>query len=342
MIWNLADQLLTRDLLPDTVIRLGIRKLLAERLGEEERTDRSAFIEGLRTSPIALSVDKANEQHYEVPTSFFQLALGRHLKYSSCLFPPGVDNLDDAEAAMLKLTVERADLQDGQDILELGCGWGSMTLWVAENFPNSRICAVSNSQTQQDFIRARAQERGLGNIELHRVDMNEFHADRVFDRSFDRVFSIEMFEHMRNYQELLRRVRSWLKPDGRLFVHVFCHKEHAYPFEVRDASDWMARYFFTGGIMPSADLFLQFGDDLRVEEKWLVGGEHYAKTSEAWAQNMDKHREEIMPILRETYGSKEARRWWVYWRVFFLACAELFAYNDGKEWLVGHYRFAPA
>ena len=335
MIWNFADHLLTRDLLPDGVIRLGIRRLLAERLAEERRTDRRQFVEGLRESPIALSVDKANEQHYEVPTEFFELVLGRHLKYSSGFWRAGVRELDAAEAAMLALSAERADLQDGQDILELGCGWGSMTLWAAERFPRSRIVAVSNSQTQQDFIRARALDCGLDNIELRRADMNDFE----IDRRFDRVISIEMFEHMRNYQDLLRRIAGWLKPEGRLFVHIFCHKDHSYPFEVRDAGDWMARYFFTGGIMPSADLLPQFNDSLRVEQQWMISGEHYARTAEAWVENMDARRERVLPILRDTYGSEQARRWWVYWRVFFLACAELFGYRDGKEWQVAHYRF---
>jgi cyclopropane-fatty-acyl-phospholipid synthase len=219
--------------------------------------------------------------------------------------------------------------------LELGCGWGSLSLYMAAKYPKSTFRVVSNSRTQKMYIDLQSKERNITNLTVITADMNTFN----IDEQFDRIVSVEMFEHMRNYQKLMKKVASCLKPDGKLFIHIFTHKEYAYLFEVKDESDWTSKYFFTGGIMPSDDLMFYFNDDLTVEKHWHVSGSHYSKTSEAWLKNMDSHKVEIMPLFEETYGKDQARKWWVYWRLFYLACAELWSYNHGNEWIVSHYLF---
>jgi cyclopropane-fatty-acyl-phospholipid synthase len=337
-------RLLEQDRVPDWLIRARIRKLLEARLAAEDKGNPEAqqqhlmqLIAALRTSPIAINIADANEQHYELPTEFFQMVLGKHLKYSSCYYEAPADTLDSAEARMLALTCARARLADGERILELGCGWGSLSLWMAEHFPRAKITAVSNSRTQKAYIDGEAGRRGVTNLEIVTCDMNvlEFPAHA----GFDRVVSVEMFEHMRNYERLLARVAGWMKPGATLFVHIFTHRQFAYPFEVQDADDWMARYFFTGGIMPSDDLLLYFQRDVTLIDHWQVCGRHYELTSEAWLANMDRNRQRIMPLMAATYGASAALKWWVYWRVFFMSCAELWGYAGGREWLVSHYLF---
>lgn len=336
---SVTIDLMERGLVPDSVVRRGIRLLLQRRLRGENRSDTEVarerqreFFATLRKGPLAVETGAANEQHYELPPAFFSQVLGPRRKYSSCLYPDGVTTLAGAEEAMLELTCRRAGLEDGMDILELGCGWGSLTLWMAEKFPRARIMAVSNSASQREFIASVCREKGLANVLIVTADMNDFSTDR----SFDRVVSVEMFEHMRNYAELLRRISGWLKPEGRLFVHIFCHRDLAYLFETEGEGNWMGRYFFTGGIMPSDHLLFYFNDHLRVEEHWRVNGRHYQRTCEDWLKLQDARREQIVPILRESYGD-QAELWFQRWRVFFMACAELFGYNDGNEWFVGHY-----
>lgn len=334
--------LLEKNLIPDPLIRYGIRKNCAQRLREENVGDLEIqhkkfmdFVQQLKESPIAVETTAANEQHYEVPTKFFQLTLGKNLKYSSGYWKDGVTSLDQSEEDMLTLTCERAELVDGHHILECGCGWGSLSLFMAKKYPGSKITGVSNSRTQKLFIDEAAHKRGITNLTIITADMNVFQTGEKFDR----IVSVEMFEHMRNYESLLKKLAGFLKDDGKMFIHIFTHKYYSYFYEVKDESDWMSKYFFSGGVMPSDHLLTYFPDHFKIEKHWRVNGKHYNKTSEAWLQNMDKHKNEIMPLFAQTYGEDKAVKWWVYWRIFFMACAELWGYKNGEEWFVSHYLF---
>lgn len=337
-VMNVAMPLVERGWVPEPLLRWGIRRLNAERLQLErsrfDGTRLTRFADELRSSQIALTPEIANAQHYELPPEFFELVLGKHLKYSGCYWPDGARTLDEAEAAALALTCERAEIADGMDILELGCGWGSLSLWIAQRHPNARITAVSNSNPQRNFIERRCRERGIDNVRVITCDMNDF----AMSATFDRVVSVEMFEHMRNYEMLLGRIAGWLRPGGKLFVHIFCHRQYPYLFETEGADNWMGRHFFTSGMMPSMDLLPQFQRDLSLDEQWYLDGRHYARTAESWLANMDAHRDAIAPILERAYGD-DASKWRIRWRLFFLACAELFGCDNGNEWGVGHYRW---
>lgn len=340
------DRLLEKNILPDWLIRIGIRTLNRQRLRsesagtlEERQLRFQALIERLRQSPIAINTREANEQHYELPPEFFEIVLGEHLKYSSGYWKQTTRDLSQAEKDMLELTCLRADLADARDILEIGCGWGSLTLFMAQKFPRARITAVSNSAPQRKYIEERLTRLGLRNVTIITADINEFKTAKKFDR----VVSVEMFEHARNYERLFTKVSGFLKKNGKLFLHVFTHRELAYTFEPAGKSDWMARYFFTGGTMPSNHLFFYFSAPSFVaEQHWLVDGSHYARTSEAWLRNLDRNRRRIFEIFNRTYGPAGALRWFSYWRIFFLAVAELFATRGGSEWMVNHYLFRKA
>ena len=327
-------------LVPDTVIRAGIRRLLERKLreihaGDIERTAdlKNRFVEMMSESPVALVPHLANAQHYEVPAAFFTEVLGTNRKYSCCYWPEGIEDLDAAEEAALQLTVERAGIANGMSVLDLGCGWGSLSLYIAERFPDVQVTSVSNSGSQHDFIVQSARDRGIENLDVQVCDMNDFEAAGVYDR----IVSVEMFEHMRNYAELFTGIRRWLVPGGRFFMHIFCHRTTPYEYIDNGPGDWMSRHFFSGGIMPSADLPMRIGGALAVERHWQWNGCHYARTLRAWLKRMDARKDSLMPILADTYGKEDADRWWMRWRMFFMACEELFAYNGGNEWYVSHY-----
>lgn len=327
-------QVLDRGLLPDPVLRFGIRRLCQQRLRQNRRLGtegKAQHIELLKRSPVADSPDAANSQHYEVPPDFFRAALGPRLKYSCCTWEEGVTSLAEAETAALSQVEERARLEDGQRILELGCGWGSLTLFMAQRLPNAQITALSNSRAQRRFIEQRAEECGLRNVRVITADVNEL----SLKGPFDRVVSVEMFEHTRNWEALLGQIALCLAEDGLLFVHIFAHRKYAYLYEDRGPSDWMARQFFTGGQMPSCDLLLHFDRDLELRRRWRLDGTHYEKTANAWLHNLDHHKDEAIAALRAVTDEpdKDFHRW----RLFFMACAELFAYGNGQEWGVSHY-----
>ena len=353
-----VDAVIDGGLLPDAVLRRVIRRLLVRRRevitsgSVEERGERQRqLLAALAAAPVAIDTAEANQQHYEVPTELFELMLGPHLKYSSAWWPVGVSTLAQAEEAMLALTCDRAELTDGQDVLELGCGWGSLTLWMAERYRRSRITAVSNSATQREHIEKQAALRGLDNVTVLTCDVNRLgagagegggpgaHAEAVREQAFDRVVSIEMFEHVRNHRVLTERIASWLRPGGKLFVHVFAHRSDAYPFETGGDGDWMARHFFTGGLMPSHDLLLLSVAGLAVEDRWALSGIHYARTLGAWLERLDHHADRVQQLLSEVGGPVAPRAAYHRWRVFTIACEELFAFRGGDEWHVSHYRF---
>jgi cyclopropane-fatty-acyl-phospholipid synthase len=339
---NTSLKLAENGMLPDSLVRAGIRKLLASRLDEIFANDcetgvakLSQFIQKMNQSDIAQVPELANAQHYEVPADFFSFCLGQHRKYSSCFWMPETKTLEEAEILALNQTCEHADLADGQSILELGCGWGSLSLWMAEKYPNSTITGVSNSNSQREYILNTAKSRGLTNLNIITCDMNVFEAPAKYDR----VVSVEMFEHMRNWQKLYAKVGSWLKPHGKFFKHIFVHRNSPYLFEVNGDGDWMSQFFFSGGMMPSDDLPLHFQNDMKLLERWRWNGIHYAKTANAWLANMDANADAITPILARTYGAENVEMWRNRWRIFYMACAELFGYENGQTWWVTHYLF---
>lgn len=341
-VFNSALHAAERGRLPDPVVRAGIRRLLGQRLSalqtgtvEDWAKRQHQFIESCRQSPVAVSPELANEQHYEVPADYFYAVLGPRLKYSCCEWRDNTGTLGQAEEQALRTTCQRADLHDGQQILELGCGWGSLSLWMAEHYPNSRITAVSNSHSQRNYIQQQAREAGFDNLTVVTADMNDFDTEEPFDR----VVSVEMFEHMRNHEQLMSRIAGWLRPNGRLFVHIFCHHRFAYLFESKDERDWMSRVFFSGGMMPNEYLLPGYQRDLRIEKQWRWDGRHYERTCNEWLRRQDRNQVEIRELFSQTYGRAESELWLNRWRMFYMSCAELFGYRNGQEWFVAHYRF---
>ena len=335
-------ELAEKKLIPDFIIRQGIRFLLKKRIQslvsnnlEKNIQNKIKFIEKMNLSSIAEVPELANQQHYEIPAEFYNYCLGKHKKYSSCYWSEKTKNLNEAEFLSLKLTSRHAMLTNGLNILELGCGWGSLTLWMAEQYPKSKITAVSNSASQKKHIVAQAKKKNLKNISVITEDMNKFNTKHKYDR----VVSVEMIEHMRNHKKLFKKVASWLKSDGLFFMHIFVHKTQPYLFEVQDNDDWMSQYFFSGGMMPSEDLPLFFQEDLKIIDKWSWSGVNYEKTANAWLKNIDLNKNKVMPVLKEIYGENNSNKWFQRWRIFFMSCAELWGYDNGKEWRVAHYLF---
>lgn len=328
------------NLVPDFLVRFGIRQLLKASLRESDKgsfelnvAEKLAYVKDLKTRVIAQSTQEANEQHYEVPADFYQTCLGEWRKYSCGYWPGGVSTLTESEEAALHLVCDRAQITNtSMSVLDMGCGWGSATLFIASHFPAVHVTAVSNSNSQREYIEQQAQNRGLTNVTVITADINVFNAE---PESFDRVVSIEMMEHVKNYEKLLLKVSTWLKPTGKLFVHIFSHRQ--FPFHYTDG--WMAENFFTGGQMPSDDLLLYFQRDLKIVDHWVLNGNHYHKTCEAWLTKFDRNRDVALKAIEKTYGSHQKMKWLVNWRLFFLACSELFAYNHGEEWGVSHYLF---
>lgn len=335
------DRILQTNILPDAVIRIAVRTLLRGTLKQqkeiaEKYSDNyiNHFLDSLVDEKLAIETDKANEQHYEVPSLFYQKVLGKHLKYSSGLWANEKDTLDSSEKNMLDLYVHRAQIEDGQEILDMGCGWGSLSLYLAERFPKSNVTGISNSATQREFIEKECEKRGLNNLTIRTVDVNDFTSDTLFDR----IVSVEMFEHVRNYTSLFKKLKQLLKDDGMMFIHVFAHFKYAYLFDSSSKKSWMSRTFFSGGTMPSENLLPSAAKDFTMDQHWIVSGVHYQKTLEAWLKKMDQQKESIIPIFKETYGD-DYKKMWIYWRVFFMSCAETFGFDKGNQWRVSHYLF---
>lgn len=344
---TMIERCLERGILPDPIVRAGIRRLLRARLRDEQANDPEAsalrlaeWIRHCDDSTVAVATDAANQQHYEVPAAFFDLVLGKYNKYSCGLWTSSDDTLDDAEGAMLEQTCLRSGITDGMRVLDLGCGWGSLSLWVAEKFPNCKVTGVSNSHSQRDFILQTARDRNLSNIEIVTADVNELVQSKTWEQPFDRIVSVEMMEHTRNWRRLLESAHDWLRPDGRMFIHVFTHRSVGYEFAAKTDNDWMARHFFTGGQMPADSQLLHYQDHMQIESHWRVSGRHYQRTAEAWLRNLDANRDEVATILRKPYGERAARMTNL-WRVFFMSCAELWGFDNGREWLVSHYLLRP-
>ena len=337
-------QLAEKRVIPDFLLRRGIRGLCTVRLRDESRSTHEeevqaheAYIANLKAGPLAIHTQEANVQHYEVPARFYQLTLGKNLKYSSCYFNTPTASLDDAEDAALKLTCEHAELKDGMKILELGCGWGSLSLWMASKYPDAEITSISNSASQRHYILTQAEQRGLKNLKVITHNLaNPIELPRDY---FDRVVSVEMMEHFKNYEILFKRISNWLSPEGKLFVHIFTHQKYAYPFEVEGETNWMGRHFFTGGQMPSHPLLLSFQNDLKIDSLWRWDGHHYGYTADRWLENQDNNETEILELFRKDHSADEAKILNQRWRMFFMSCSELFHYADGKEWGVSHYLF---